>query len=61
MCAFVIGQCSPNLDSKLQEPVVFVQTKADQDAVQLLLIIQGYCCRFGNHQQSMYVLEQAKH
>ena len=59
--ALVIGQCSPNLDSKLQGSVAFVQAEADQDVVQLLLVIQGYCCRFDNHQQSTYALEQAKH
>ena len=44
--ALVIGQCSPELDSKLQGSAAFVQAKADQDVVQLLLVIRGYCCRF---------------
>ena len=35
----VIGQCWPNLDSKLQGSAAFVQAKADQDIVQLLLVI----------------------
>ena len=38
-----------------------MQAEADQDVVQLLLVIRGYCCRFDNHQQSTYALEQAKH
>jgi hypothetical protein len=59
--ALVIGQCSPDLDSKLQGSTAFVQAEADQDVVQLLLVIQGYCCHFDNHQQSTYALEQAKH
>ncbi len=59
--ALVIGQCSPNLDSKLQGSAAFAQAKADQDVVQLLLVIQRYCCRFDDHQQSTYALEQAKH
>jgi hypothetical protein len=59
--ALVIGQCSSNLDSKLQGPAMFVQAKADQDIVQLLLVIRGYCCRFDDHQQSTWALEQAKH
>ncbi len=29
--------------------------------VQLLLIIRGYCCRFNDNQQSIYVLESANH
>ncbi len=29
--------------------------------VQLLLIIRGYCCRFDDNQQSIYVLESTKH
>ena len=58
--ALVIGQCSPNLDSKLQESATFVHAAADQDAVKLLLVIQGYCCHFDNHQQSTWALEKAK-
>ncbi len=38
-----------------------MQAKADQDVVQLLLVIRGYCCRFDDHQQSTWALEQAKH
>ena len=56
--ALVIGQCSPDLDSKLQGSTAFVQAKADQDVVQLLLVIQGH---FSNHQQRSCALEQAKH
>ncbi len=41
--ALVIGQCSPDLDGKLQESAAFMQAKADQDIVQLLLVIRGYC------------------
>ena len=37
--ALVIGQCSSDLDSKLQGSAAFVQAKADQDIVQLLLVI----------------------
>ncbi len=59
--ALVIGQCSPDLDSKLQRSAAFVQAKADQDVVKLLLVIRGYCCRFDDHQQSTYAFEQAKH
>ena len=59
--ALVIGQCSPDLDSKLQGSTAFVRAEADQDVVQLLLVIRGYCCRFDDHQQSTYALEQAKH
>jgi hypothetical protein len=58
--ALVIGKCSPDLDSKLKESAAFVQAKADQDNVQLLLVIQGYCCRFNDHQQSTSALKQAK-
>ena len=38
-----------------------MQAETDQDVVQLLLVIRGYCCRFDDHQQSTYALEQAKH
>jgi hypothetical protein len=40
---------------------VFAQSEANQDVVQLFLVIQGYCCRFEDHQQSMWALKQAKH
>jgi hypothetical protein len=59
--ALVIGQCSLDLDSKLQGSTVFVPAEADQDVVQIHLVIQGYCCRFNDHQQSTYFLEHAKH
>ena len=39
---------------------MFVSAEANQDVVQLLLVIRGYCCRFDNHQQSTWALEQAK-
>ena len=38
-----------------------MQAEADQDIMQLLLVIQGYCCHFDDHQQSTCALEQAKH
>jgi hypothetical protein len=37
--ALVIGQCSTDLNSKLQGSAAFVQAKADQDVVQLLLVV----------------------
>ena len=37
--ALVIGQCLPDLDSKLQGSIAFVQAKAEQVVVQLLLVI----------------------
>ncbi len=37
--ALVIGQCSPNLDSKLKGSATFVQAKANQDVVWLLLVV----------------------
>jgi hypothetical protein len=57
----VIGQCSSNLDSKLQGSAAFMQANANQDVVQLLLVLQGYCCRFDDHQQSKWALKQVKH
>ena len=38
-----------------------VRRVRDQDVVQLLLVILGCCCRFDDHQQSTWALEQAKH
>jgi hypothetical protein len=39
----------------------YVQANANQNVVQLLAIIQGYCCQFNNHQQSTYMLKGTKH
>jgi hypothetical protein len=39
--ALVIGQCLPKLVSKIRGSDLYAQADVDQDAVQLLLIIQG--------------------
>jgi hypothetical protein len=44
MNTLIIGQCSSDLNIKLQGSAAFVQTEDDQDVVQLLLVIQVYCC-----------------
>ncbi len=58
---FVLGQCSPELESKIKGGDSYVQANCNQDMVQLLLIIRGDCCRFDNNQQTIYALESAKH
>ncbi len=57
----MFGQCSPKLVSKIQGLGMYVQANIDQDIVQLLTIIRGYCCLFGNHQQSTFALKGVKH
>ncbi len=59
--ALVIGQSLPELISKVKTSDKYGPADADQDVVQLLLIIRGYCCRFDNHQQSTWALEAVKH
>jgi hypothetical protein len=59
--ALIIGQCSPKLVSKIRGSDLYAQANTDQDAVQLLLIIRGYCCSFDANQQSTFALEGAKH
>ncbi len=59
--ALVIGQCSPKLVSKIWGLDLYAQADADQDTVQLLLIIWGYCCSFNANQQSTFALEGTKH
>ncbi len=59
--ALVFGQCSPELVSKIQGLGAYVQADVDQDVVQLLTLIRGYCCSFDDHQQSTFALEGAKH
>ncbi len=54
--ALVLGQCSPELKSKIKGLDSYVQVSCDQDMVQLLLIIRGYYCRFDDNQQSIYAL-----
>ncbi len=51
--ALVLGQCSPELESKTKRADLYVQADCDQDMVQLLLTIRGYCGRFDNNQQSI--------
>jgi hypothetical protein len=57
----IIRQCSPELFNKIRGSDLYAQADTDQDAVQLLLIIQGYCCSFNTNQQSTFALEGAKH
>jgi hypothetical protein len=60
--ALVLGQCSPELVSKIKGLDSYVQADCHQDMVQILLIIsRGYCCKFDDNQQSIYALESAKH
>ncbi len=61
MYALVLGQCFLELDSKIKGSDAYVKADTNQDVVQLLAIIRGYCCRFNNHQQSTYALKSAKH
>ncbi len=61
MYALVLGQCLMEFVSKIKGSDGYVQADANQDMVQLLAIIRGYCCRFNNHQQSTYVLKGTKH
>ncbi len=59
--ALIIGQCSPELFSKIRGSDLYTQANTDQDVVQLLLIIWGYCCSFNANQQSTFALEGARH
>ena len=59
--ALVIGQCLPKLLNTIKGTSAYAAVEAVQDTIQLLLIIRGYCCRFDNHPQSTWALEQAKH
>ncbi len=49
--ALVIGQSLPKLISKVKTSDKYGPADANQDIIQLLLIIRGYCCRFNDHQQ----------
>jgi hypothetical protein len=57
----VYGQCSPELQSKIKGSQAFAIADQDQDVVQLLITIRGYCCRFDDHQQGVVALKAAKH
>jgi hypothetical protein len=59
--ALVLGQCSPELESKIKGATNYSMINTLQDIVELLQLIRGYCCDFRAHQQSMWALEQAKH
>jgi hypothetical protein len=59
--ALVIAQSLPDLISKVETLDKYGQADANQDVVQLLRIIRGYCCRFNDHQHSTWALMNAKH
>jgi hypothetical protein len=59
--AQVLVQSSPELISKVKTLDKYKQADADQDIVQLRLIICGYCCSFDDHQQSTWALMNPKH
>jgi hypothetical protein len=59
--ALIIGQCSPELVSKIRGSDLYAQADTDQEAVQLLLIIWGYCCSFDANQQSTFAIKGVKH
>jgi hypothetical protein len=50
--ALVLGQCLPELTSKMKAFSKFAEAEKDQDVVELLKIIQGMCCSFNKKQQS---------
>jgi hypothetical protein len=57
----VFRQCLPELISKIKSLDSFMSADVDQDIVQLLLIVRGYCCQFDNHQKGTWALENVKH
>ena len=56
--ALVMGQCSPDLVSKIRGSGTYATVNASQDVVELLRLIRGYCCDYGAGQQSTWALEQ---
>ncbi len=48
--ALVVRQCLPKLVSKIWGSDLYAQADVDQDTVQLLVIIRGYCCSFDANQ-----------
>jgi hypothetical protein len=44
--ALVYRQCSPELKNKLEGTSGYDKAKADNDVVNLLIMIRGYCCQF---------------
>ena len=61
MYTLIIRQCLPNLKSKIKGSNPFVKVDNEKDIIQLLLTIRGFCCRFNDHQQPTWALEQATH
>ena len=59
--ALILGQCSPELTSKVKASTKFASAEKDQDVVALLKIIRGLCCDVDEKQQGTWGLEQAKH
>ncbi len=57
----MFGQCLPELISTIKSLDSFVSADIDQNVMQLLLIVRGYCCQFDDHQQGTWTLENVKH
>jgi hypothetical protein len=57
----VFGQCLLELISEIKSSNSFASADVDQDIVQLLLIMRGYCCQFDDHQQGTWALDNVKH
>jgi hypothetical protein len=58
--ALVWGQCSPELRNKVKAAANYGTVSADQDVVELLLLIRGFCCSFDDQRQGTWALQQAK-
>ena len=51
---------TPCMITRLEGTSGFNKTREDKDAVALITLIKGICCRFNDHQQTVWSVVQAK-
>ena len=52
--------CSPQLSTRLEGTTGFGEIKKSEDMIELLKMIRGICCKFGDTHQGVWALTQAK-
>ena len=56
----VIKLCLPWMIMRLDDADGYGMVSNNKDMIQLLILIQGICCRFDNHCQGVFSLMQTK-
>ena len=52
--------CTPRMTTRLEGTSGFSKARDDEEAVALIMLIKGICCRFNDQQQAVWSVVQAK-